>query len=176
MRRRVLDILAMLSALLLVTTAALWVRSYRVWDYWIHDAGRHSYAIRTNCGAVCFRHMTPPPRARPRWSHEAYSASRGFTLRPPISDRRALGFLWESGTVVEPTSMSNVPQRMQYATIVVPDWALVCIFGSIAAARARVIIRNRRRFALGHCATCGYDLRATPNRCPECGAILARAT
>ena len=44
----------------------------------------------------------------------------------------------------------------------------------VYTAAAVLLFRYRRRLLgarRGLCANCGYDLRATPHRCPECGAV-----
>jgi hypothetical protein len=51
--------------------------------------------------------------------------------------------------------------------VVVPYWFVALLFATVFA--GSVVVRRRGR-PVGTCSSCGYDLRATPNRCPECGA------
>jgi hypothetical protein len=54
-----------------------------------------------------------------------------------------------------------------------PHWFLVLLFAVVPTTHLIPIIRARRRYLAGHCPHCGYDLRATPERCPECGTSTA---
>ncbi len=50
-------------------------------------------------------------------------------------------------------------------------------FGFTTIVTSAMIVYQRRRLRpKGHCALCGYDLRETPNQCPECGATGSELT
>ncbi len=59
--------------------------------------------------------------------------------------------------------------QYDYRVIHVGSWSLALISAAIPA--LWIVRRYRRRQLHGMCAHCGYDLRATPDRCPECGSV-----
>lgn len=69
-------------------------------------------------------------------------------------------------------SVGWIEYRAVYLSLFFPCWMGVLVFGVMPAWRGVVWSRERRRRKLrreGRCIGCGYDLRATPGRCPECG-------
>jgi hypothetical protein len=63
-----------------------------------------------------------------------------------------------------PLSRKSVPHALPAAATA----ALPAAWLSAALARAA---RRRQRRSNNSCLRCGYDLRATAGRCPECGAM-----
>jgi hypothetical protein len=57
-----------------------------------------------------------------------------------------------------------------------PHWFLALLFAILPAIQLRAILRSRRQNRQGLCPRCGYDLRATLERCPECGTESAFAS
>ncbi len=53
--------------------------------------------------------------------------------------------------------------------LLVSHWLIAMVAGMIFLLAIQPDWRRHRRRAKGLCPACGYDLRASPNRCPECG-------
>jgi hypothetical protein len=52
-----------------------------------------------------------------------------------------------------------------------PVWSMLVLAGVLALPLTGMALIRKWKLKLGMCAICGYDLRATPDRCPECGTI-----
>ena len=77
-------------------------------------------------------------------------------------------FAWISGGGVLVFKVGNECT----ADVVVPGGETKLLAtGVVVAWGVSAFRRERRQRPRGLCARCGYDLRATPERCPECGTI-----
>ena len=176
--RRIRTILTATSLLLCLATSLLWLRSYATQDLLeLHrrgDARGRDYddihGVFSGGGSVGigFVHVAHPgvPGFTSGWHAATAQGPIPWTLRFNL-----LGFKYWN-TILTRTSTGPV----HVAGITVPHGLFTVLFAiaPLLAFRKRFLLRRRlRRAAAGLCCACGFDLRATPGRCPECGEIPA---
>jgi hypothetical protein len=65
----------------------------------------------------------------------------------------------------------QIPPVIRFCDAMFPIWLVLLL---PLAVFVRSLVRLRRIMEPGKCLSCGYDLRATPDRCPECGVLVSR--
>jgi hypothetical protein len=187
--RILLGALSFLSLVLCVATLVLWVRGHWVadhvrWVRWRIDSmterqavlsltssgggvGIRKYALRrliadeTELARVRRESPRHPAWGWERWPEPKYPAGSRF---PSLLNR--IGIYYH----LDRQSGAWGWQWDRWAAV--PNWLLAGAFAALPAWRAiRWRRACRRRKNSGLCAYCGYDIRATPLRCPECGTV-----
>jgi hypothetical protein len=183
MKRRLSIALAAMSLVLSLGTAALWILSHCFpvqcgidklasqpptqtafpdrMIFFDFDSSRGTLAFSYQ---NLFGHTKHPVG----WEHHWDSPPQGplyFVANPTALDRLGLHLIHQSW----PSGLINV------YVIEFHYWLLLLIFSATATISIRRILTFRN---LEHpvCQTCGYDLRATPTRCPECGTVPSHTT
>jgi hypothetical protein len=78
--------------------------------------------------------------------------------------------MWGFAIMTEPVEMSS-HSREHFRALILPPWLALASGMVPTGILVFWLIRRRQSKLPGQCATCGYDLRGTPQRCPECGTI-----
>lgn len=163
--------------MLCIAVGVLCVRSYWVSDSWERDvrgggAGRVGFG--STRGRVWWFRISAPAGAGVTFDrtagYHAVALNSGAAITERPSTWSFAGFRWSNYQLTLGRSSPTI--LMQDFTV--PDWALVLSTGALPALWLLARWRRGRRSSGGYCLTCGYDLRATPERCPECGGVPDR--
>ncbi len=173
--RRLLRILlnaaTVLSLVLCAATMAAWVRSYHASDYvwWsvgkprlllhfvTHRGGSFVGVIRV-LGSESDR--IPSPRAGWEQYTPGSYAEAGASQRT-FFNRQGFRFDYFGD------------EKNPILQLACPYWFIMLLTAILPGARLAGWRRRARRLRMrpGLCQHCGYDCRATPDRCPECGRV-----
>ena len=191
MKRCLFNLLMVLSLLLCVAVMALWVRSTIVSD--VVCATRdgdilQTYTLRTLRGGFQFeayrRELRRPhpwlshaswewetmnPQGQPLWTPPLREGLFDYLHLRPVPPPGALD---SPSLTVRADRADDGLYVNTWRGAVAPYWPLCAAAAVAPAVRLLATIRlplRGRGHQDGLCPRCGYDLRATPDRCPECG-------
>jgi hypothetical protein len=188
--RYIFNGLTVLSLLVCLATGVLWVRGnwksdllYRAerGSQWTLDLGDGGVSVwhdkDVSIPGSSFGHISG--RAHPPFA-VAPVATHGGQIHHDISDHgwnypglsfRSQDDVWFDYYILSGNGGVRSVRRTKYmARLTASYWLIVLVTLILPASRLRL---GKRQVA-GHCAKCYYDLRATPDRCPECGHIPER--
>jgi hypothetical protein len=160
--------LAAASLLLFIASIPLWARSYGSRDRITYNGRYILYGVLSESGNVSFDVGEWIPK-------KLLTSAPGFAFMTGNVLPGSHGFFFGWHHQIIPVRSiiggGNWPGNWSSYNFYMPWW-----FISIAASIFPLawIIRHLKRGNHsddGLCSHCGYDMRATPSRCPECGAI-----
>ncbi len=151
MLRKTLTIVSLLGLLLSV---GLWGVSY-----WLFTYFNLRYECYLNEGQlICMRLDSPKKVLRPEFAGLRSHGFRGSKTNWKIEHYRI-------ATVIRPGGVTTSATDVR-----IPLWLPTCILAALSFfLLLPPLHRRRKREKLGLCLKCGYDLRASKDRCPECG-------
>lgn len=166
-----------MSLLLFIASVMVWIRSDFELDQFtfIWNKSPNAFAslqVQWDVGRLQlnFDKYRSAQSAQIRWDYwPAIGTNR-------ISHARVMIFIpmwntsWFEFTHANFPSHSGNFQRESYVFIG-PLWGITLILCLLPLLLTVQTVRRRKLARRGLCRHCGYDLRATPDRCPECGTI-----
>jgi hypothetical protein len=168
---RIRFILTLTSLLICLLATTAWIRGYQRGDILhVYTPGGRLQAVGSYAGGLIIVITDIPGGPDVTWSGR-WSLCRldvASKLYDLAFDQQSInsslgGFVFAKGAV--PVGA----QTPTYRALRVPAWFVVALTAPLPLHTLRRILRRRRWLKRGSCRECGYDLRETPGRCPECG-------
>jgi hypothetical protein len=136
--------------------------------------GVHAFEIQSSFGELggIVLQYADPSHPLPTWRYSTRSNPRDLTVKSAWTSQpqARVSFVGFGCFDDQPFSVPGYSVRAVWF----PHWLLALLFAILPAVHLRGIGRTRRRNRAGLCQHCGYDLRATPDRCPECGTAVSQ--
>jgi predicted Zn-ribbon and HTH transcriptional regulator len=175
--RRLLNLLTALSLLLCVAVAFLWVRSYwsadvlvKVYSYSDSEAHARCLWAKSDAGAIgCGTAALLISATNEEWTRDVIRHAPLWKTTPPSRHEWRVNLLPR----VYSERTTTAGGTLHETKVWLPHGLLL---STLAIAPLWWLRHQRRVRRRGHCASCGYDLHATPGRCPECGATPSGGT